>query len=43
VTADGRTIPRNGYRVEDFVDDDVGGDLERGGESSRWSLWRFRE
>ncbi|HUQ53408.1 MAG TPA: DUF222 domain-containing protein, partial [Gammaproteobacteria bacterium] len=26
VTADGRTIPRNGYRVEDFVDDDVGGE-----------------
>ena len=24
VTADGRTIPRNGYRLEDFVDDDVG-------------------
>ena len=22
VTADGRTIPRNGYRLEDFVDDD---------------------
>jgi hypothetical protein len=21
VTADGRTIPRNGYRLEDFVDD----------------------
>ena len=26
VTADGRTIPRNGYRLEDFVDDDVGDD-----------------
>src|SRR6185436_14034380 len=26
VTADGRTIPRHGYRREDFVDDDVGGD-----------------
>ena len=26
VTADGRTIPRNGYRLEDFVDDDIGGD-----------------
>ncbi|HET7924073.1 MAG TPA: hypothetical protein VFL30_04200, partial [Rhodanobacteraceae bacterium] len=25
VTADGRTIPRNGYRLEDFVDDDLGG------------------
>ncbi len=23
VTADGRSIPRNGYRLEDFVDDDV--------------------
>jgi hypothetical protein len=26
VTDDGRTIPRNGYRLEDFVDDDIGGD-----------------
>ena len=26
VTADGRTIPRNGYRLEDFVDDELGGD-----------------
>ena len=26
ITADGRTIPRAGYRLEDFVDDDVGGD-----------------
>ena len=26
VTADGRTIPRHGYRREDFVDDEVGGD-----------------
>jgi hypothetical protein len=25
ITADGRTIPRCGYRLEDFVDDDVGG------------------
>jgi hypothetical protein len=25
VTADGRTIPRCGYRLEDFVDDDVRG------------------
>jgi hypothetical protein len=24
--ADGRTIPRCGYRFEDFVDDDIGGD-----------------
>jgi len=38
VTADGRAIPRNGYRLEDFVDDDVGGatddaltDAPRGG------------
>jgi hypothetical protein len=34
VTADGRTIPRNGYRLEDFVDDDIDGDAEnppRGG------------
>jgi hypothetical protein len=29
VTADGRTIPRCGYRREDFVDDDVGGSLSR--------------
>jgi hypothetical protein len=28
VTADGCTIPRNGYRLEDFVDDDIGGDAE---------------
>ncbi|HJR68420.1 MAG TPA: hypothetical protein VKA43_00070, partial [Gammaproteobacteria bacterium] len=25
ITADGRTIPRGGYRLEDFVDDAVGG------------------
>jgi hypothetical protein len=25
VTDDGRSIPRNGYRLEDFVDDDIGG------------------
>ena len=31
VTADGRTIPRNGYRLEDFVDDDVGD--ENGGHA----------
>jgi hypothetical protein len=24
ITADGRTIPRHGYRLEDFVDDDIG-------------------
>jgi len=27
VNAGGRTIPRNGYRLEDFVDDDIGGDI----------------
>jgi hypothetical protein len=32
VTADGRTIPRNGYRLEDFVDDDIG-DAADGGPS----------
>ena len=26
ITADGRTIPRAGYRLDDFVDDGVGGD-----------------
>jgi len=26
VNAGGRTIPRNGYRLEDFVDDDIGGE-----------------
>jgi hypothetical protein len=34
VAADGRTIPRNGYRLQDFVDDDVDGetvDAPRGG------------
>ena len=30
LTADGRTIPRCGYRLEDFVDDDVG-DASRDG------------
>jgi hypothetical protein len=29
VTADGCTIPRHGYRREDFVDDDVGADASR--------------
>jgi Domain of unknown function (DUF222)/HNH endonuclease len=28
ITADGRTIPRCGYRFEDFVDDDIGGDAD---------------
>jgi hypothetical protein len=33
VTTDGRTIPRNGYRLDDFLDDDLGGaeDAPRGG------------
>lgn len=39
VTADGRTIPRGGYRLEDFVDDDigerVGGDESGGVDASR--------
>ena len=34
VTADGRSIPRRGYRLEDFVDDDVG-DARRGRNPSR--------
>jgi hypothetical protein len=29
VTADGRSIPRCGYRLEDFVDDDLGDTAER--------------
>ena len=28
VTADGRTIPRSGYRCEDFVDDEIGVDAQ---------------
>jgi hypothetical protein len=28
LTADGRTIPRCGYRRQDFVDDDIGGEIE---------------
>ena len=28
VTDDGRTIPRCGYRLEDFVDDGIGGEME---------------
>ncbi len=28
VTEDGRTIPRCGYRLEDFVDDDIGGETD---------------
>jgi hypothetical protein len=27
MTADGQPIPRNGYRLEDFVDDDIDGEL----------------
>jgi hypothetical protein len=30
ITADGRTIPRAGYRLKDFVDDDIGGDADGG-------------
>ena len=33
VTAEGRTIPRHGYRREDFVDDDTGGDAEDANEN----------
>jgi hypothetical protein len=33
VAADGRTIPRHGYRLEDFVDDDVGDEAEVTSES----------
>jgi hypothetical protein len=28
VTADGHTIPRRGYRLEDFVDDEIGGESD---------------
>jgi hypothetical protein len=35
VTADGRTIPRNGYRLEDFVDDGIGGSDVGGADASR--------
>jgi hypothetical protein len=35
VTADGRTIPRNGYRLEDFVDDDMGRGDVGGADASR--------
>ena len=31
VTDDGRTIPRCGYRLEDFVDDDIGGETREPG------------
>jgi len=33
ITADGRTIPPHGYRLEDFVDDDIGGDVDPEGPS----------
>ena len=33
VTDDGRSIPRNGYRLEDFVDDDIGGEIDESLES----------
>jgi hypothetical protein len=35
VTADGRTIPRNGYRLEDFVDDGIDGVDVGGADASR--------
>jgi hypothetical protein len=35
VTADGRTIPRNGYRLQDFVDDDVGDGDDADADASR--------
>jgi hypothetical protein len=41
VTADGRTIPRQGYRLEDFVDDDVGGDAPSG--PSREGFYEARQ
>lgn len=47
VTADGRTIPRNGYRLEDLVDDDIGGaeDAPRGGfcTTAVRSAWEHTE
>ena len=35
LTADGRTIPRGGYRLEDFVDDDVGAEADGECDPSR--------
>jgi hypothetical protein len=35
MTADGRTIPRCGYRLEDFVDDDIGGNEDAYDDASR--------
>ena len=51
VTDDGRSIPRNGYRLEDFVDDDIDGGAEnppRGGFCTttvqrRWEHAEVRE
>jgi hypothetical protein len=42
VTADGRSIPRDGYRLEDFVDDDVddGGDADASREGFRTTMVR---
>jgi hypothetical protein len=37
ITADGRTIPRCGYRLEDFVDDDVGGAGEGPSAEGFWT------
>ena len=34
VTDDERTIPRGGYRLEDFVDDDSGGETETGDQNT---------
>jgi hypothetical protein len=35
VTADGRTIPRGGYRLEDFIDDGIDGSDIVGADASR--------
>jgi hypothetical protein len=47
VTDDGRSIPRNGYRLEDFVDDDVSGAEDAGPSPSRevapGEAWRRRK
>jgi hypothetical protein len=34
VTDDGRTIPRCSYRREDFVDDDIGEEIESADENA---------
>ena len=41
VTDDGRTIPRCGYRLEDFVDDDIGGDADENRRHVRDSAPRW--